>query len=301
MTGWRWAIGGAAAIVIIIVVVLVLVLSLGGSSGKASASVLTEPTNTAKDPFAPPMGTTDQTVSQPIQAPSNYQASGNHVGLYGGTLNIASCDKTQLTSFLQTNPDKGAAWASTLGITQDQIPTYINSLTPVILRSDTLVTNHGFVNGQANSFPAVLQAGTAVLVNDKGEPVTKCYCGNPLTTPPSYSSPPTYYGPHWTGWNGGNNYTTVTSSSVTINVFVLVDITTNQTIYLQAGGSVPTTNPTGARTTPTATTVPRTTTTVPRTTTTFPTTTSMTHEPTTTTHPPPACDPVHPVQPCTPQ
>jgi hypothetical protein len=45
----------------------------------------------------------------------------------------------------------------------------------VLLRSDTVVTNHGFANGCSTTIPAVLQAGTAVLVDDKGVPVTKCY------------------------------------------------------------------------------------------------------------------------------
>ena len=235
----------------LIIVAVVLAVSLGGGGGgKASASVLTEPTSSARDPFAPPQGT-DQSPAQPVQTPPNYQASGDHVGLYGGTLDVSSCDKNQMISYLQANPDKATAWAGVLGISQSQIPTYINSLTPLILRSDTLVTNHGFVNGQANAFPAVLQAGTAVLVDDKGEPVTKCYCGNPLTTPPSYSSPPTYYGPHWNNWQGGNNYTTVTPSTTTINIFVLVDVQTGRTIYLPAGGSTPTaTQPNASPSTP---------------------------------------------------
>jgi len=41
----------------------------------------------------------------------------------------------------------------------------------------------------------VLEAGTAVLVDPQGMPVAKCYCGNPLTPPPSKftspGSPPT--------------------------------------------------------------------------------------------------------------
>jgi hypothetical protein len=279
----------------------VLALSLGGGGGgKAGASVLTEPTSSAHDPFAPPMGT-DQPPSQPVQAPPNFQVPGGHVGLYGGSLNQSSCDKTQMISFLQSNPDKAAAWANVLGITPAQIPAYINSLTPIILRSDTLVTNHGFVNGQANAFPAVLQAGTAVLVDDKGEPVTKCYCGNPLSSPPYYSSPPTYYGTHWSYWQPGNNYTTVTQNTTTINIFVLVDVHTGQTIYLPAGGTTPSATPPGiSAPTTTTTTTTTTSTTQPHTTTSSSTTTSSTTSTSFPTRGLPACDPVHPVQPCQP-
>ena len=218
----------------------------------------TEPISTAKDPFAPPQGT-DVAPTQPVMPTPNSQIDGGHAGLYGGTLNQQVCDKTQMITYLQANPDKAAAWAGVLGIQVSQIPTYVNSLTPVILRSDTLITNHGFSGGQATSFVSVLQAGTAVLVDDKGEPVTKCYCGNPLTPPPSYSSPPTYYGPTWSYWHGGFDYTTVVSSTTVINIFVLVDVRTGQTIYLQPGGTTPTAfNPTTTTTAPPTTLPPQT-------------------------------------------
>ena len=177
--------------------------------------------------------------------------AGGHVGLYGGTLNQAVCDKNQLVTYLTQNPAKGAAWASVIGIQPSQIAPYVAGLTPVILRSDTFVTNHGYVNGRADAIPAVLQAGTAVLVDDKGEPVTKCYCGNPLSPPPYYTSTPPYYGPTWSYWHPGN-VTVIQNNPTIINIFVLVDVRTGQTIYLQPGGTTPTaTNPAAPTTTPT--------------------------------------------------
>ena len=83
---------------------------------------------------------------------------GDHIGLYGGTLNTTTCDKGKLILFLTQNPDKGAAWAGVLGIPATQIPAYVTGLTSVLLRSDTLVTNHGYANGLATVIPAVLQA-----------------------------------------------------------------------------------------------------------------------------------------------
>jgi hypothetical protein len=251
VTDRRVLIGGGIALVLVIAIVGAVLALSGGGGGNAGASVRTEPVSTAQNPFAPPQGT-DTPPPQRVMPTPNFQTSGGAAGLYGGTLNLQVCDKNQMITFLQANPDKAAAWAVVLGIPVSQIPTYINSLTPVILRSDTLVTNHGFSNGRATSFVSVLQAGTAVLVDDKGEPVSKCYCGNPLTTPPYYSTPPTYYGPTWPYWRGGSNYTTVTASTTVINVFVLVDVNTNQTIYLQPGGTTPTaTNPTIPTTTTT--------------------------------------------------
>ena len=59
----------------------------------------------------------------------------------------------------------------------------MDSLTAVRLRFDTRVTNHGFRDGGANPFQSLLQAGTAVLVDDQGVPRVKCNCGNPLLAP----------------------------------------------------------------------------------------------------------------------
>jgi hypothetical protein len=209
-----------ALVVVGLAAALVVVLLSGRDS--AAAAVRTEPIGTAEDPFAPPVGT-DQPVP-PVRTPSPVTVTGGHVGLYGGTLRRRVCDKQQLTVYLQQHPDKGAAWASVIGISTAQIPSYVDSLTPVLLRSDTLVTNHGFADGHATSVVAVLQAGTAVLVDDKGEPVTKCYCGNPLTAPPGYGPAytPSYFGPRWAGFSG-TSITIVQSSTTIIQNFTLVD------------------------------------------------------------------------------
>jgi hypothetical protein len=37
-------------------------------------------------------------------------------GLYGGTLDKASCDAAKMVEFLRANPDKARAWASVQGI-----------------------------------------------------------------------------------------------------------------------------------------------------------------------------------------
>lgn len=111
--------------------------------------------------------------------------AGEEDGLYGGSRDDAVCDIAQLTEFLtdQANADKAAVWAGVLGIETADIEEYLTGLTPVRLRYDTRVTNHGFEDGEATPFQSVLQAGTAVLVDDTGLPVVKCNCGNPLGPP----------------------------------------------------------------------------------------------------------------------
>ncbi len=223
-----------AAVVVVGAAVIAAILLAGGDSEKKTASkgkeVLTEPiSSTGANPFSPPTGT-DYNNMPAVKTSGVSTQQGGQVGLYGGTQNQAQCDKTQLVTFLQQHPDKGAAWASTLGIQQSEISTYVDGLTSVLLRSDTRVTNHGFKNGHVTTIQSVLQAGTAVLVDDKGEPVTKCYCGNPLTSPVPY--PRVYYGPRWSGYNP-NSLTVIIKNTVIIDTFTLVDPRTGQTFPRQ--------------------------------------------------------------------
>ena len=180
--------------------------------------------STGDNPFAPSVGTDEPDVTPPPSSGGSF--SGNLEGLYGGTLNVSSCDPQKLVVFLQEHPDKGRAWASVVGVTFEQIPEYVATLTPVILRSDTYVLNHGFTNGVANPIPAILQAGTAVLVDKYGAPVTKCYCGNPLRPPPRCERC-TYTGPKWGGFNPGG-ITIINQSTTIIDIFVLVDPKTGE-------------------------------------------------------------------------
>jgi hypothetical protein len=48
---------------------------------------------------------------------------------------------------------------------------------------DISVTMFGFKNGQSYGYPAVMEAGTAILIDDQGMPRARCACGNPLLGP----------------------------------------------------------------------------------------------------------------------
>ncbi|HKS46900.1 MAG TPA: DUF6777 domain-containing protein [Amycolatopsis sp.] len=205
---------------------------LASGPGRATDTVVREAVRTTgENPFTPPVGTDQPNVTPPPNSGGTF--AGNTEGLYGGTMNNSSCDAQKLTGYLQSHPDKGAAWAGVLGIMPAQIPGYVAGLTPMILRSDTAVTNHGYVDGHATTVHSVLQAGTAVLVDDRGVPRVKCYCGNPLT-PPSASAKRTYSGPAWPGFSP-TDVTTIQPSNVVINVFVVVNIANNQVILRRQG------------------------------------------------------------------
>ena len=241
--------GTLTAIVLGVVLVLVLVgggvavylvKSRSGTAPVAATSspsvsdvitLQTEPLSTANSPFTPPVGT-DHAVT-PVKVQGVQSAPAETVGLFGGTMNNSTCDKNQLVSFLQANPDKAAAWAQALGITAAQIPAFVAPLTPVLLRSDTTVTNHGFVDGRLTTMTSVLQAGTAVLVNQYGQPVVKCYCGNPLGPPPPMKQV-RYTGPTWPDFQPGA-LTIIQSSTTIINNYTIYNIENNTTFVRPAG------------------------------------------------------------------
>ena len=135
----------------------------------------------AADLSAVPDPTTEQ-VGTPL---AGRVAQGGEPALYGGSRDTQVCDVEQLVAFLidPANADKAAAWSDVLGVDAAGIPDYVAGLTAVRLRYDTRVTNHGFQNGEANPFQSLLEAGTAVLVDNTGVPRVKCNCGNPLAEP----------------------------------------------------------------------------------------------------------------------
>lgn len=151
---------------------------------------------------------------------------GNAPGLYGGTRDRASCDPEQLLDFLEDNADKATVWAAVQQIQPADIRSFVATLTPVILRTDTRVTNYGFENGRAPDRQVVLQAGTAVMVDEFGIPRVRCFCGNPLR-PPNPEPTPTYTGDTWEGFDPGQT-TVISESPVPVDDFTLVDVDTGE-------------------------------------------------------------------------
>ncbi|WP_052441030.1 DUF6777 domain-containing protein [Streptacidiphilus anmyonensis] len=235
-----------AAVVLGLAVALTVVLLNRPASAQ---TVMLQPAgSTGPNPFNPPVHTGPSTSptakashsAAPVPAGATSSANGVHtvsgtaVGLYGGTERVSSCDVPQMSAFLRANPTKGAAWAGVEGIRTDQIDAYLHSLTPVLLRTDTRVTNHGFANGAATSFQSVLEAGTAVLVDANGAPRARCACGNPLLAP-VVTTRSSYTGTTWSTFNA-QNVTVVLPAVTTVQVFVLYDPVTGQWFQRPTGG-----------------------------------------------------------------
>lgn len=129
-----------------------------------------------------PDGSNGSGSPAPAPDPSTGTGTGPGTGVWGGTTKPGTCAVTKLKKFLTDpkNSAKAQEWARVLHISTDQIPSYIDQLTPVVLRHDTLVTNHDYKDGKAVPYAALLQAGIAILVDQQGLPAVKCSCGNPL-------------------------------------------------------------------------------------------------------------------------
>ncbi|MFD4026002.1 DUF6777 domain-containing protein [Streptomyces sp. NPDC058576] len=221
----------ATALVAAVVLVVVLTRPEGGS--KAGGEVFLQSAGeSGQDPFtestaddsAPEPGTASPSVA-PSASKTGAQVTrgvdGAAPGLYGGTREVASCDVEQQIKVLRAAPDKNRAFASVQDVEPSAVPGYLRGLTPVTLRVDTRVTNHGYRDGEANAYQAVLQAGTAVLVDDRGVPRVRCACGNPLL-PPVAQEDPQQRGKAWPGYRA-SDVVVVEPSAKPVKEFVMVD------------------------------------------------------------------------------
>jgi hypothetical protein len=188
--------------------------------GERGADPFTDSVALAERPLQSP------TVTNPTTGPSGVQVRGDRPGLYGGTRSNGTCDAARLVTFLQANPAKAAAWAGVLNIGTDQVAAYVAVLTPVVLRADTRVTNHGYRDGRATTLQSTLQAGTAVLVDQRGVPRVKCGCGNPLVEPVPQPAGVTYRGATWRG--SDRPPLVVATAPAVLSSFTLADLTTGR-------------------------------------------------------------------------
>ncbi|WP_244315686.1 DUF6777 domain-containing protein [Streptomyces albidochromogenes] len=197
-------------------------LEAAGSSGPDpyTESTAQKPSEAATaSPTAPqsvrPSGSpTGSNVTQAVE--------GSEPGLYGGTRKVASCNVEKQISALTAQQDKNKAFASVLDIEPTGVPAYLRSLTPVQLRMDTRVTNHGYRNGSPTPYQSVLQAGTAVMVDDRGVPRVRCACGNPLRPPVAVQGTAKRTGDPWPDYRS-SAVVTVKPAPEPVDEFVMFD------------------------------------------------------------------------------
>ncbi|MGW4554233.1 DUF6777 domain-containing protein [Streptomyces sp. NPDC004365] len=161
--------------------------------------------------------------------------SGATPGLYAGTRSVGSCDVERQVAYLTADGVKARAFAQASGIHQASVPAYLRGLTSVVLRADTRVTDHGFRDGRVAGRQSVLEAGTSVLVDNRGVPRVRCASGNPIGEPTSLRGTPTTHGRPWSAYRPGR-VVVVTPAPQTIANITLIDIdNTNAWIERRTG------------------------------------------------------------------
>ncbi|MFE2547070.1 DUF6777 domain-containing protein [Streptomyces sp. NPDC059355] len=224
-----------ALVAVAAAVVLAVVLTRPSGSPSARGEVFLQPAAaTGPAPFTESTVTREAVPPPQSPAPSARSAtpgtgttatpsiSGSAPGLYGGTRSVASCDVEKQIRALSAEPAKNGAFASALGIRPESVPGYLRALTPVQLRTDTRVTNHGYRDGKATAYQAVLQAGTAVLIDDRGVPRVRCACGNPLGAPVALPADPKRHGQPWSSYQP-SKVVVIAPSETVVHKFVMYD------------------------------------------------------------------------------
>lgn len=234
---WRTVPRLATALVAVAAAVaLAVVLTRPSGSPSAGGEVFLQPAAVSgPDPFTESTATNEATRPPETAPPPSPQSplpttgaiatrsvSGASPGLYGGTRSTASCDVEQQIRELSAQPAKNSAFASVPGIEPAAVPGYLRSLTPVQLGLDTRVTNHGYRDGKATAYQAVLQAGTAVLVDARGVPRVRCACGNPLGSPVALNANPKRFGQTWSTYQP-TKVVAIAPSVTVVNTFVIYD------------------------------------------------------------------------------
>ena len=247
----RWKVqvilGGFTAIVLLLGLVYAVPALLKKPAGRAvagsvQAEIVREPANTpGPDPFTQSVTAADNPSvvgAVPVKADDGNGAvpstAGDTEALYAGMRNSPGSDPARLASSLQGDPGKTAGWARVQGVPPSAVPSFISSLTPVLLRADVRVTDYGWRNDQPVTRQSVLQAGTAVLVDALGQPRIRAVSGSPLGSPLHVSAVPRYTGASWVGFSP-ENLEVVAPAPNPVDHFVIYDLATGQTFIRPVG------------------------------------------------------------------
>ncbi|GHA04349.1 DUF6777 domain-containing protein [Streptomyces purpurascens] len=225
-----------------------------GDDADAGGELLLQPAAAqGPDPFTDSTATTTATPSPAPRTPGRAgpdgpsrisaglgglrSLSGGTPGLYGGIERTGSCDIARQIGHLTRDRARIRAFARVAGTSPAAVPDYVRRLTPLVLRADTRVTNHGFRAGRAGGYQSVLQAGTAVLVDDRGLPRVRCACGNPLRPPVAMRGMPRGQGTPWPGYRPGE-VIVVTPAPQVITDFTIIDVAARTWIERPTGHDV---------------------------------------------------------------
>ncbi|GGT15555.1 MULTISPECIES: DUF6777 domain-containing protein [Streptomyces] len=214
-----------------------LFLEPASAQGRApfTESTATVPAGAAESPV-PSGDVPDRPPATATGTVTTRSLTGASPGLYGGSRDTASCDVEEQVRLLSADQARNAAFAEALGIRPAEVPGFLRSLTAVTLRADTRVTNHGYQDGRPTPYQAVLQAGTAVLVDDHGVPRVRCACGNPLDQPVALKPDSRRFGQPWAAYRPQDTVV-IRPTVVVINKITFYDARDGRWYQRPAGGA----------------------------------------------------------------
>lgn len=212
-----------------------------------SASVRLEPVGYANpEPFTESVLNIDPTeLGQLGLTPPGEVRGGSVAGdtqlLYGSRGERPVCDVARLASLLTSDEQLASSWAAAAGVAPAEVEATVMGLTPVVLTTDTAVTNHTYRNGSPSAYQAVLQAGTPIMIDSSGAPRAQCSCGNPLrapdTDPATDDAAPEFEGERWDSFDP-DAVVRVDATSAASERLTTVDIDTSAPTDVAVGGLV---------------------------------------------------------------
>jgi hypothetical protein len=180
MAGRHPRISGTVAVILVLAAGIAAGWLVGGSDdGSPTPAQAAEPIEFT--PVADVGGGEEFTPAADIESLVTIRGEGS----YGGTGSNFVCDRERLIGYLEERQERLRTWARVQAIapTSDAVAEYIRALRPATLLEPTRVTSHKFINGRAVASQAILEQGTAVLVDDNGAVRVRCRTGSPLLDP----------------------------------------------------------------------------------------------------------------------
>jgi predicted Ser/Thr protein kinase len=201
---------------------------------ETAADVALVAINDPMDDFAQPFG--QDVPIPPAVVKGTSSLVGDTYALYAGNRmeKELTCDRSRLADYFETSPSEAKVWADEMGVAPKDIRDAMYAMTPVVLRTDTVVTMHGISAGEPTQTPVVLQTGTSILAGKSGVPRMRCFGGNPLTPAPAINAESTFGGTQWELWDPAKAVV-ITQAPNTIKVYDLVNIDTDRMFTRLAG------------------------------------------------------------------
>lgn len=158
-------------------------------------------------------------------------------GVLYGTRERPTGKVGRLKKGLEEDAEAAEAWADLMGVSVTEIDEVIDDLRPLVLTRDTAVTNSRYVDGRGKRFQAVLEAGTAVLVDEAGVPRVKCAGGNPLA-PADTATRASLSGKLWDGFDP-RGIVAIDPASVGTEGLAAIDLDTGELTIVPLSGGAP--------------------------------------------------------------